>query len=128
MAALACLVRVDLASRAGVDLPGFCGQRLAYLAARDPVIHVALSKAQYDSLKQSKTAAIRKGRLVADTIDVRLRQADIGDLQLEGFVTLTQMNEICGINPRSSSHNFEPFSECPGACLMESSARHQMTL
>ena len=87
-----------------------------------------LSKAQYDSLKQSKTAAIRKGRLVADTIDVRLRQADIGDLQLEGFVTLTQMNEICGINPRSSSHNFEPFSECPGARLMESSAGDQMAL
>jgi hypothetical protein len=45
-----------------------------------------------------------------------------------GFVTLPQMSEICRRNPRSSSHNFEPFSECSGAGLMENSARHHMAL
>lgn len=71
-----------------------------------PIATLRLSKAQYDSLKQSKTAAVRKGRLVADTIDVRLRQADIDDLQLEakdramlngaaGPATQTAMEIVC---------------------------------
>ena len=45
-----------------------------------------------------------------------------------GIVTLTQMNEICRRNPRSSSHNFEPFSECLGAGLAESLAGDEMAL
>jgi len=46
----------------------------------------------------------------------------------DGFVTLTQMNGTNRRNPRSSSHNFEPFIECLGAGLMESLAGDQMAL
>ena len=49
-------------------------------------------------------------------------------LLFRGFVTLTQLNQNSRRYPRSSSHNFEPFSECLGAGLMESSARDQVAL
>ena len=51
-----------------------------------------------------------------------------GGGDLGGFVTLTQLNQNSRRYPRSSSHYFEPFSECPGAGLMESSAGDQMAL
>jgi hypothetical protein len=48
--------------------------------------------------------------------------------KFNGFVTLTQLNQNSRRYPRSSSHYFEPFSECPGAGLMESSAGDQVAL
>jgi hypothetical protein len=49
-------------------------------------------------------------------------------VMLYGIVTLTQLNQNSRRYPRSSSHYFEPFSECPGARLMESTARDQVAL
>jgi hypothetical protein len=71
-----------------------------------PVATLRLSKANYDNLKQSRTAAIREGRLVADTIDIALEQADVGELHLEdkdremldggsGLATQTAMEIVC---------------------------------
>ncbi len=71
-----------------------------------PVATLRLSKANYDSLKRSKTATIRARRLVADTIDIALEQADFGELHLEekdramlngsaGLATQTAIEIVC---------------------------------